>query len=195
MYGGTVSRCVDSVTPPPLRDAQMLPRPGVTSWTVTFQPRLTRRRDTNSTALPSPPVGDLMESSSAHSATTSVMRVSYSAASGIGRIMGGSREHRATIAERPCDIPRPSHDDRRAGGSAARASTPCDPALSRPVAGRAIGELESRTLYVRRGSDVGPSLDAARVFDEHLLNEPVGIAHELLVVLLSRLADALELRV
>ena len=39
MYGGTVSRCVESVTPPPARDAQTLPRPGETSCTVTFHPR------------------------------------------------------------------------------------------------------------------------------------------------------------
>ena len=37
--GGTVSRCVESVTPWPLRDAQMLARPRVTSCSETFHPR------------------------------------------------------------------------------------------------------------------------------------------------------------
>jgi hypothetical protein len=75
--GGTVSRCVESVTPPPRRDAHTLPRPGVTSCTVTFHPRATSQRATKSTAFPSRPVGDWMETSSAAMATTSVMRQTY----------------------------------------------------------------------------------------------------------------------
>ena len=38
-----MSRCVESVTPPPARDAHTLPRPGETCCTSTFQPRATSR--------------------------------------------------------------------------------------------------------------------------------------------------------
>src|ERR1019366_879845 len=54
-------------------DAHTFPRPGVTSWTVTFQPRATSQRATNSTARPSSRVVEGMASNSAASATTSVM--------------------------------------------------------------------------------------------------------------------------
>src|SRR3954470_19280320 len=74
MYGGTVSRCVEKVTPPPARDAQTLARPFVTVWVVTFQPRAINHRETKSTAGPSEPVDDCSASSSAASETTSVMR-------------------------------------------------------------------------------------------------------------------------
>ena len=50
MYGGTVSRCVESVTPRPARDAQTFARPLATSWSVTFQPRAISQRETKSTA-------------------------------------------------------------------------------------------------------------------------------------------------
>src|SRR3954449_3304956 len=73
MYGGTVSRCVESVTPPPARDAQMFARPFATSCDVTFQPRAISQRETKSTAGPSAPVEDWRASSSAASATTSVI--------------------------------------------------------------------------------------------------------------------------
>src|SRR5579884_3926933 len=75
MYGGTVSRCVERVTPrpPPEREAHTLARPRVTSWSVTFQPRATSHFDTKSTAPFSAPVDESMVNSSAASATTSVM--------------------------------------------------------------------------------------------------------------------------
>src|SRR5215472_8001816 len=74
MYGRTVSRCVDSVTPRPLRDAQTLARSFVTSWRVTFQPRATSHFETKSTAPLSAPVEESNARSSAASETTSVMR-------------------------------------------------------------------------------------------------------------------------
>jgi len=58
MYGGTVSRCVENVTPLPAREAHTLARPLVTSWVVTFQPRAMSQRATKSTAGPSEPVDD-----------------------------------------------------------------------------------------------------------------------------------------
>ena len=73
MYGGTVSRCVESVTPRPLRDAQTLARPRVTSWRCTFQPRATSQLETKSTAPLSAPVEESIARSSAASATTSVI--------------------------------------------------------------------------------------------------------------------------
>src|SRR3954470_7856537 len=73
MYGGTVSRWVESVTPPPAREAQMFARPFATSCDVTFQPRAMSQRETKSTAGPSAPVEDWSARSSAASATTSVI--------------------------------------------------------------------------------------------------------------------------
>src|SRR4051812_23137137 len=74
MNGGTVSRCVENVTPPPFRDAQTFARPRVTSWSVTFHPRATSHLETKSTAPLSAPVEESIVRSSAASATTSVMR-------------------------------------------------------------------------------------------------------------------------
>src|SRR5450830_660783 len=73
MYGGTVSRCVENVTPLPACDAQTFARPFVTSWVVTFQPRAMSQRATKSTVGPSDPVDDWIASNSAARATTSVM--------------------------------------------------------------------------------------------------------------------------
>ena len=69
--GGTVSRCVESVTPPPRRVAQTFERCGSTSCSVTFQPREMSQRATKSTASFSRPVVDSRDSSSEASATTS----------------------------------------------------------------------------------------------------------------------------
>ena len=68
-----MSRCVERVTPPPARDAQMFPRRSDTSWTVTFHPREISHRETKSTIRPSLPEDDSIASSSAASATTSTM--------------------------------------------------------------------------------------------------------------------------
>src|SRR5215207_6692818 len=73
MYGGTVSRCVDRVTPPPAREAHTFARPFATSCRVTFHPRAISQRETKSTAGPSAPVEDCRARSSAASATTSVI--------------------------------------------------------------------------------------------------------------------------
>ena len=58
MYGGTVSRCVESVTPPPARDAQTLRASRATSCIVTFQPRAMSHFETKSTAPLSAPVDE-----------------------------------------------------------------------------------------------------------------------------------------
>src|SRR4051812_37839446 len=81
MYGGTGApggveggRPRARGAPRRARDAQTLPRPFVTVWVVTFQPRAINHRETKSTAGPSEPVDDCSASSSAASETTSVMR-------------------------------------------------------------------------------------------------------------------------
>ena len=88
MKGGTVSRCVERVTAPPAREAQIFPRPGETCWMVTFQPREMSQRETWSTAGPSPPLGEWMERSSAASATTSVMGRKVHGRQAVGEAFG-----------------------------------------------------------------------------------------------------------
>src|SRR5687767_3387951 len=55
--------------------------------------------------------------------------------------------------------------------------------------------LEPRRFDIGGRTDVGAGLDPARVLDEHLLDEPVRFTHELVVVLLAHLTDALQLRI
>src|SRR6478609_7772952 len=97
MYGGTVSRCVDRVTPPLPCEAQTFARPLATSCDVTFQPRLISQREMKSTAGPSAPVEDWRARSSAASATTSV----------IGLIVAGDEGEfhlRPRIFHSPCRL-------------------------------------------------------------------------------------------
>jgi hypothetical protein len=63
------------------------------------------------------------------------------------------------------------------------------------LGGFARAALESRRLRARRRPDLSAGLDSPRVLDEHLLDEAIRFAKELLVVRLACLPDALELRI
>ena len=72
MYGGTVSRCVDSVTRGAWIDvAKMSSRPGVTGIRVVVQPRLASNRSTNAMTSPSCPLVESIRMRSSATSTTS----------------------------------------------------------------------------------------------------------------------------